>query len=110
MCASVSGRMDGRPMRVGGCSEVSYVEGIPVVHRRKMVVESGAGGLAVLPRGKLVYERYFGSLKPHQPHIGMSVTKSFTGTLAGILVAEGKIDPQAPITDYVPELKTSAFG
>jgi CubicO group peptidase (beta-lactamase class C family) len=40
----------------------------------------------------------------------MSVTKSFTGTLAGILVAEGKIDPQAPVTDYVPELKASAFG
>ena len=40
----------------------------------------------------------------------MSVTKSFTGTLPGILVAEGKIDPQAPITDYVPELKASVFG
>lgn len=38
------------------------------------------------------------------------MTKSFAGTLAGILIADGKIDPQAPITDYVPELKASAFG
>ena len=75
-----------------------------------MLAETYADGIAVLHRGKLVFERYFGALKPHKPHIAMSVTKSFTGMLAGILVAEGKIDPQAPVTDYVPELKASAFG
>ncbi len=64
----------------------------------------------MLHRGSLVFERYFGALKPHQPHIGMSVTKSFTGTLAGILVADGLIDPAAPVTAYVPELGPSAFG
>ncbi|MGY4352685.1 hypothetical protein ACVWXM_009178 [Bradyrhizobium sp. GM7.3] len=76
----------------------------------KMLEETYTDGIAVLHRGKLIYERYFGALKPHKPHIAMSVTKSFTGLLAGILVAEGKIDPQAPVTDYVPELKASAFG
>ena len=91
--ASASITMDGRPMTFARMLEVTYADGIAVLHR-----------------GKLIYERYFGALKPHKPHIAMSVTKSFTGTLAGILVAEGKIDPQAPITDYVPELKTSAFG
>ncbi|MET0676636.1 MAG: serine hydrolase [Bradyrhizobium sp.] len=90
---SVSVTMDGRPMTFA-----------------KMLEETYADGIAVLHRGRLIYERYFGALQPHQPHIGMSVTKSFTGTLAGILVAEGRIDPQAPITDYVPELKASAFG
>lgn len=40
----------------------------------------------------------------------MSVTKSFTGVLAGILVAEDKLDPAAPVTAYVPELEPSAFG
>ena len=91
--ASASITMDGRPMTFARMLEETYADGIAVLHR-----------------GKLIYERYFGALKPHKPHIAMSVTKSFTGTLAGILVAEGKIDPQAPITDYVPELKTSAFG
>ncbi|MGY2805786.1 CubicO group peptidase (beta-lactamase class C family) [Bradyrhizobium sp. USDA 4506] len=76
----------------------------------RMLEETYADGIAVLHRGKLIYERYFGALRSHKPHIAMSVTKSFTGTLAGILIAEGKIDPQAPITDYVPELKASAFG
>lgn len=40
----------------------------------------------------------------------MSLTKSFTGTLASILVAEGKIDPDKLVSYYVPELKKSAFG
>ena len=91
--SSASVTMDGRPMTFA-----------------RMLDETYADGIAVLHRGKLIYERYFGALKPHKTHIAMSVTKSFTGTLAGILVAEGKIDPQAPITDYVPELKNSAFG
>ncbi|MDP3076338.1 serine hydrolase [Bradyrhizobium sp.] len=91
--ASASVTMDGRPMTFARMLEETYADGIAVLHR-----------------GKLIYERYFGALKPHKPHISMSVTKSFTGTLAGILIAEGRIDPQAPITDYVPELKASAFG
>jgi CubicO group peptidase (beta-lactamase class C family) len=91
--ASASVTMDGRPMTFARMLEETYADGIAVLHR-----------------GKLIYERYFGALKPHKPHISMSVTKSFTGTLAGILVAEGKIDPQAQVTDYVPELKASAFG
>ena len=91
--ASASVTMDGRPMTFARMLEETYADGIAVLHR-----------------GRLIYERYFGALKPHKPHIAMSVTKSFTGSLAGILVAEGKIDPQAPVTEYVPELKTSAFG
>ena len=92
-----------------GASASVTTDGRPMTFDR-MLEETYADGIAVLHRGKLIYERYFGALKPHKPHIAMSVTKSFTGTLAGILVAEGKIDPQAPVTDYVPELKASAFG
>ena len=92
-----------------GASKSVTMDGRPMTFER-MLEETYADGIAVLHRGKLIYERYFGALKPHKPHIAMSVTKSFTGTLAGILIAEGKIDPQAPVTDYVPELKASAFG
>jgi hypothetical protein len=92
-----------------GQSRSITLDGRPMTFDQ-MLQETYADGIAVLHRGKLIYERYFGALKPHKPHIGMSVTKSFTGTLAGILVAEGRIDPKAPVTDYVPELKASAFG
>ena len=93
---------------IGGSTSVT-MDGRPMTFEQ-MLAETYADGIAVLHRGRLIYERYFGALKPHKPHLGMSVTKSFTGTLAGILIAEGKIDPQAPVTDYVPELKASAFG
>ncbi|WP_215907072.1 serine hydrolase domain-containing protein [Phreatobacter aquaticus] len=98
-----------RAERAIGGSRSTTMDGRPMTFDQ-MLQETYADGIAVLHKGKLVYERYFGALKPHKPHIGMSVTKSFTGTLAGILVAEGKIDPKAPVTDYVPELKASAFG
>ncbi|KIH82526.1 serine hydrolase domain-containing protein [Pseudomonas batumici] len=67
-------------------------------------------GILVLHRGKVVYERYFGSLKPQGQHAAMSVTKSVIGTLGATLVAEGLIDVNRPVKDYVPELAKSAFG
>ncbi len=36
-----------------------------------------------------------------------SLTKTFTALLAGIAVSEGKLNLQAPITDYIPELVTN---
>ncbi len=67
-------------------------------------------GIIILHRGKLVYERYFGVLKPEGQHAAMSITKAFTGTLAALLVAEEKLDPERLVADYVPELAASGFG
>jgi CubicO group peptidase (beta-lactamase class C family) len=69
-----------------------------------------ADGIAVLHKGRLVHERYYGVLEAHKPHIAMSVSKSFTGTLAALLVEEGLIDPEAPVTSYVPELGQGGFA
>lgn len=85
--------MDGRPISFDQALAETYADGIVVLHR-----------------GRIVFERYFGVLEPHKQHMAMSVTKSLTGVLAGILVAEGKLDPAAPVTAYVPELAPSAFG
>lgn len=67
-------------------------------------------GFLVLHRGSIVYERYFGDFDAHQPHIWASMTKSVTGLLAAMLIAEGKLDPQAPLRRYVPELAGNPFG
>nr|WP_313478314.1 serine hydrolase [Stutzerimonas kunmingensis] len=67
-------------------------------------------GIIILHRGKLVYERYFGILKPQGQHAAMSITKTFTGTLAALLVAEEKLDPERLVADYVAELAASGFG
>ena len=67
-------------------------------------------GVLVLHRGRIVYERYAGCLDPHTLHGAMSVTKSITGLLGEILVAEGKLDDNARVGKLIPELATSAFG
>lgn len=66
--------------------------------------------IVVLHRGRVVYERYFGVMKPEGQHAVMSVTKTFVGTLAATLVAEGSLDPDRKVVEYVPELGKSAFG
>ncbi|MEO7315340.1 MAG: serine hydrolase [Ginsengibacter sp.] len=67
-------------------------------------------GTIILHKGKVVYERYFGALTENDVHAVMSLTKSFTGTLASILVAEGKLDEKKLVPYYVPELKNSAYS
>ncbi|PLC03747.1 6-aminohexanoate hydrolase [Variovorax sp. RO1] len=76
----------------------------------QMVTRTYTDGILVLHRGQVVYEKYYGALTPERPHLAMSVTKSFVGTLAAILAQEGTIDPSAPVTKYLPELKDTAYG
>lgn len=67
-------------------------------------------GIVVLCRGRIVYERYFGALTAERPHIAFSVTKSFFGIIAAMLIAERRLDAGAPIAGYLPELAGSGFG
>jgi hypothetical protein len=66
-------------------------------------------GVLVLHRGRVVYERYFGALSPARTHIAFSVTKSFVGLIAEMLVEEGLLDPDRPVPDYVAELQSTAY-
>jgi CubicO group peptidase (beta-lactamase class C family) len=74
------------------------------------LVANYTDGIVVLHRGKIVYERYFGALTAEGQHIGFSVTKSFFGTIAATLIAEGELDADARVDKYIPELKDSGFG
>ena len=67
-------------------------------------------GLIVLHRGKIVWELYDHGFAPSMQHIVFSVTKSFTGTLAGIPTDLGKIDPDDSVTKYIPEGRGTAYG
>ncbi|MCP3392258.1 beta-lactamase family protein [Bradyrhizobium sp. CCGB12] len=66
-------------------------------------------GILVLHRGRVVYERYFGSLEPQLPHASQSMTKSYAGTLTAALVYEGVLDDTTTIPRYLPELSGSAW-
>lgn len=65
--------------------------------------------LVILHKGRIVHESYRNGMQAHDPHILMSVSKSMLGLLAGTLVARGELDPEAPLTDYIPELAGTAY-
>ncbi len=67
-------------------------------------------GILILHQGKIVYERYFAALDEVGKHAVMSLTKSFTGTLGAMLAAEGLLDENKTVVEYVSELQNSAFG
>ncbi|MBB4261348.1 serine hydrolase [Bradyrhizobium sp. CIR3A] len=66
-------------------------------------------GLLVLHRGQIAFETYRAGGAPHLPHSVFSITKSVTGLLACVLIVEGKLDPEAQVTHYLPELEGSGF-
>jgi hypothetical protein len=76
---------------------------------REFVDKTDTDGLAIVHRGKLVFERYANGMTPDTPHILMSVSKSMLGLLAGILSARGELDLQAAVAQYVPELEKTAY-
>jgi CubicO group peptidase (beta-lactamase class C family) len=66
--------------------------------------------LLVMHKGAIVYERYYTSMKQNVPHVLWSMTKSFTGLLMAVAIHEGKVDPKAKVSQYLPELAESAWG
>ena len=66
-------------------------------------------GFIVLHRGTIVFERYLNGMTERTLHLSQSVAKSITATVAGILVGRGLMDPESPVTDYLPELKRTAW-
>ena len=67
-------------------------------------------GLLILKDGDIVFEQYYGSLKPELPHLMNSVSKSVVALVAGKLAAEGVIDLSKPVSHYVPALAESGYA
>ena len=67
-------------------------------------------GILVLKDGKVVLEKYALGRKPTDRWTSFSVAKSVTSTLVGAAIQDGKIKSlNAPVTDYIAELKGSAY-
>lgn len=74
--------------------------------------------LAVVQDGKVILARGFGKanlqsgaeVKPDSLFAIGSTTKAFTAALAGMLVAEGKMSWDDPITQYLPQFKLPIRG
>lgn len=66
-------------------------------------------GFMVLRDGQVITEWYADGLTSDTLHLTMSITKSLTSALAGVLVGRGLVDPDAPVTGYVEELRGTSF-
>ena len=67
--------------------------------------ETDTDGMAVVHRGKLVFEHYANGMTDETPHILMSVSKS----MLGLLVDELGLDTARQVTDILPELAQTAY-
>jgi len=75
----------------------------------ELLEDTYTDGFLVFHRGRVVFERYFNSMRPDTTHLLMSVSKSVTSTVVGALVGEGLLDPAQLVTDVLPELKGTSF-
>ena len=71
---------------------------------------SWTDGFLVLHRGRLITEKYLNGLEPGTPHLLMSVSKSVTAAVAGVLAGRGQLDPGAGVTAILPELAGTSFA
>ncbi|TIW51200.1 MAG: serine hydrolase, partial [Mesorhizobium sp.] len=71
--------------------------------------ETYTDGFLVLKDGRIAYERYFNGMDERTLHLSQSMAKSVTGSVFGILVGRGLIDPAKPVTSYLPELGATAW-
>ncbi len=76
----------------------------------QILLRWGSHGLVVLHRGRVVLDWLAPGADAAQRHRCYSVTKSFTGTLAAMAVAEGRLDRSAQVGDLIAELAASGFA
>ena len=91
----------GNPVVVGVDGSSSTVE--------EIFAGTFTDAVMVLHEGEVVAERYFEGMTETTRHLVMSVSKSIVGCVAGVLVAQGQLDPQAAVTEYVPEVADSGY-
>ena len=71
--------------------------------------ETHADAFLVIKNEEIIYEKYFNEMSAQSPHLMNSISKSFLGMLAGVLVGKGIVDPEDKISNLIPEFKDSAF-
>jgi CubicO group peptidase (beta-lactamase class C family) len=75
----------------------------------EMLAETYTDGFLVLHQGQIVAEHYFNGMAPDVPHLLMSVSKSVTSAVAGVLAGRGSLRVSATVEEIVPELRGSSF-
>lgn len=67
-------------------------------------------GWAVYRGGQLLDEHYPRGMQPNTRHLLMSVSKSLTGAVAGILIDQGLLDRERTVESYIPPLANCGYS
>lgn len=81
----------------------------PEVDLSTFLSQTSTDGFMVLKDGDVVYEYYDRDNDQRSIHIMMSMTKSVTGLVCGILVERGQLELDATISKYIPEVKSTPY-
>lgn len=76
----------------------------------KMLDDTYTDATLIWQGGRVLVEQYFNGNDRRTQHIIFSMSKSLTSTIAGCLIAEGVLDPNAYVTDIVPELAATGWN
>lgn len=74
-----------------------------------MLDETYTDAMWVWKDGRVLHESYHNGMDTRSLHLLQSVSKSITATAGAALIADGLIDPAAPVTEYLPELAATAW-
>jgi CubicO group peptidase (beta-lactamase class C family) len=86
-------QMNGKPKLLSEAMREQYIDGV-----------------LVLKEGRAVLEQYSGTLTPERTHLLWSVSKTITALTAASVAADGLINLDKAVADYVPELASSGWG
>ncbi|MBO6775140.1 MAG: serine hydrolase [Marinibacterium sp.] len=73
------------------------------------VLNEYTDGFLVAKGGVILHESYHNGMTRQTQHLSQSVAKSVVSTVAGVLIAKGRLDPTELITTYLPELERTAW-
>jgi CubicO group peptidase (beta-lactamase class C family) len=77
----------------------------PGLVSEEFLEQTDTDGMAIVHRGRLVFEHYGNGMTHETPHILMSVSKS----MLGVLAAELGLDTSRQVAQIVPELAATAY-
>ncbi|KUI32206.1 hydrolase [Mycobacterium sp. IS-1742] len=96
------------PARSAALSEIVLPGGTTTVG--DVMGATATDGWIVTRHGAVLEERYPAGMLPDTPHLLMSVSKTLVATVAGALIGEGALAPDALLSTYVPALAECGYA
>lgn len=105
-----AGRGTEQPCEDNALFDQSVSVGERRVRLSEFLADSWTDIFTVMKKGAFVADYVATTCDFAGPHLLFSISKSLTAILAGILQDRGLLDPERPVTDFVPEVAGSAYG